>query len=359
MNKIKLVLPTILMLLVFVSSPSVLMGTTTVDSGVNDSKFIMKNKITMPIEEEAIRTTNTQNIRIVVSTTTDVISSRISEIIAPNYTPATNTSKVGLINSDYWFKPPMGLSAGDDTAKYGVWSNLSLTLSENDKKETESDATLGMGIIGADYQISPKILAGVALSYENNDQDTTFNLGHIDQDGISLIPYFGFLFNDMISFDVMGSYSWLNIDQDRLNGIENQSFDSKRWFISANVNGYYSINETTNLTAFAEYTFRNEDHEQKIFNKNETTELGTITVGTEIGRLINANFEAYANLAYSYDTTYEKMDILSYDRDAFTLGTGARLTVINNLSFDFNLTTELGREDQDQLTGMLNIRYAF
>ena len=312
------------------------------------------------LEKEATQITNNQNVRTSVKTTTSIITSRLSSIISPksNYVSGNKTQSVGSINSEYWLGAPMGLSAGDEAQKYGIWCNLSVTSTENDREETESDATLGMGILGADYRLSPKVLTGIALSYENNDQDTLFNNGHIDQDGITLIPYIAYLISEMASVDFTAGYAWLSVDQDRNNGPVS-SYDSERWFVSANLNGYYNINEKTNLTGTVGYTHSKEDQDGKSFNPEETTELGTLSFGTEIAYLATEKVETYANFGYSYDTTYEKVSTLEYDDNAFNLGVGMRVMARNDLSFDFSLSTELGRDDQDQFTGMFNVRYEF
>ena len=181
----------------------------------------------------------------------------------------------------------------------------------------------------------------------------------INKGSISLIPYFAYLINDMFSLDMTAGYAWLNVDQESDGSGAQSSFDSERWFISGNVHGYFNINEKTNLTITTGYTFSNEDQDKNSFNPEDTTELGTLSLGAEVAYLLNNKCEVYGSVAFTYDTTYEKPSTLSYDRDAFPLGGGVRFQPVKNFSIDVNVAAELGRDNQEQYTGMVNFRYDF
>ena len=351
----KMILTTIIA--VFTTYPTLLFATNPVDYIPEHIilGFEVADLLHGSIHQDAPQSDATEDLRTSATTINTIIRNRISTLIYryPSFfsihvpTSATN------------YDPMTGLSAGDDFQKYGLWSNLSFVSTENDKTETKFDSMLGLGILGVDYRLSPNLITGICVSYEDNDRDTLYNYGHIDKNGFTMSPYLAYIVNDIISIDAVASYSLLSIDQDGFNNNIVDSFDSERWSISAGIHGFYTINEKTNTLISVSYIFSNEDQDDNLFPDIETTELGTILLDAELDYRMSNNFETYMTFGYHYDTQYEEPIELSYDEEAFTLGVGLRLLAYNKYLFDFYFDTELGRDDQEQFSGMLNIRYEF
>ena len=256
-----------------------------------------------------------------------------------------------------------GLSAGDEPQAFGVWANGSGTVSKDTTESSEFDSTLGMGILGFDYMVTPDIVAGLAIGGEKTRVDTKYNNGRLDTSGFTLSPYFAVLINDYCSFNITGGYSWLNSDQNKLDGAITSSMDSNRWFGSANVYGYYYLGKL-NFTGIFSYTYSQEHIDEYTESDSNTIDslkakLGTVGLGVELGYQITDLSEIYSGIEYNYDTTFNEVPDISYDRDAFTIGVGFRTVFIDNISLDLNVSTMLGRDNQTETTGMINLRYDF
>ena len=313
----------------------------------------------------------TETMRTSVKQTTSLISTHIGQIFRfkrvskkPKQPTKLNQPKITLTNeknsSDNLLT---GLAAGDDMQTFGVWANGSGTIAEDTTESSEFDSTLAMGILGLDYMVSSNIVTGLAVGGERTRMNTKFNDGRLDTNGFTLALYFAMLVNEYCSFNITGGYSWLNSDQNKLNGTITGSMDLNRWFGTAMIYGYYDIGQF-NITGILGYTHSQENIDEYIESDNTLVdalkaELGTVTIGIELGYQVTDMVEIYSGVDYNYDTTYNEIADISYDRDAFTVGMGLRTSFINNISLDLNLSTMLGRDDQTETSGMINIRYDF
>ena len=145
-----------------------------------------------------------------------------------------------------------GLAAGDHLSGWGFWGSFNHT---NFQANLPINAAIGRVrydgdtnsvLFGADYAITERLVAGVALGYEDTEVFTFYNGGNNDSDGYTIAPYAAFLINNYLSIDVAAGYTQLEYDTDRVSlasaGTTNLgSFDSDRWFASANLNAFGQV----------------------------------------------------------------------------------------------------------------------
>ena len=311
----------------------------------------------------------TQTIRTAVTQTSKLVSGRISKIISPKpkgrVNNKSNLTMLDFNSSTLGSGVPTGMSAGGSPTKFGLWVNASFTNTDDDSIAAHSSADLLIMMLGADYKPTSKMVFGVALGYESGETETYFNTGEIDSDGISFTPYFAYLINNNFSFDLTGSYSWLDYDQFRTDGSGNRidsSLDSNRWFVSTALHAYKTLGNW-NVTGNLNYTISKES--QDAFEESNGTQinendvdLSTIGVGVETSYLINV-FEPYVSLGYNYDTDYDAIPGYDYDRDAFETTLGSRIYWTDNLSGELSWNKVIGRDDQSEDSFIFNIRYEF
>ena len=300
-----------------------------------------------PEEETPAEATITQTLRASVSVVTDMISGRISQLISPK--------RIAMLQGT-----ETGLAAGDTASGLAVWANISYTDFADSKAATESESNFSMAMLGMDYRLNDNMVVGCVMGYEDTESKTRYNAGWIDTDGLTIGPYFAWLINENFSIDLSAGYSWLESDQLR-NSTVSSDFDSERYFYSANLHGYYDINNF-NFVATVGYTFANNDADSYTENNGNRvasldTDLGTIGVGGEVA-YNGDHIQPYVNATYNYDTEYDDYGN-SYDRDAVNVGIGFRVQITESLTGDFQASSMLGRSSQEETSLMANVRYAF
>ena len=337
------------------------------------------------LEPPAVVVIPPQIMKTSVTQTSNLISKRISQINAPR--PSAGTVSINEHDT--------GISAGDTDQNFGIWANVSLTDSRDDRilrkttapyrgdlYQSDADFDLYNYIAGIDYKIADTVVIGVACSYEDID-DGTFAYASvkdriisknniIDSKGFTVAPYFSVKIADLLTIDLNGGYSWLEIDQNRIdNDLSPEpitsSLDSVRMFGSATTNLYYSIAKW-NIAASIGYLYAKEERDEYMESNRksvdeDTIELGQLSVGGEVSYVINT-VEPYLNLTYEYDTTYEEkvgedFEHANYDKSGFIVGGGVRFQLTDNLLGDFQATGIVDREDYDEFSVAVNLRYMF
>ncbi|MEE4355146.1 MAG: autotransporter outer membrane beta-barrel domain-containing protein, partial [Desulfococcaceae bacterium] len=186
-------------------------------------------------------------------------------------------------------------------------------------------------------------------------------------------------------------YSWISIDQKRkakndagddyLGYDISSSPDTERYFIALNANGYYKMDKW-NFTGTLGYIYAEE--EQDAFAESDGTRVSASTV--ELGQIYlkaEASYsfdsvEPYLNLGYEYDTTYDDENSSTFgkfieykdgasrereeeniDKDGFTAALGLRYLLLKTLQGDLQAAGIFGRDNYDEYTISLNLRYDF
>lgn len=330
-----------------------------------------------------------QTLKTAVRQTTALISKRIAKVIAPrSFTGKTSRKPDVSLDFDEY---GMGISAGDAEQRNGLWANIAIGESEDERLLTtigsgvrstlssDSKFDLNNYIVGIDHKLTNKTVVGVAISYERAEGTTGFNAGDMDSDGLIFSPYFATLIRDAFSFDLTAGLGWVDVDQKRNKdgskvpgaGVITASLESRRVFISASAKGYYN-RDRWNLTGNVSYLYAEE--EQHPFEESDgrtysrdvpsnTTHLGQIGVGGELSYVFDT-IEPYLNAAFEYDTTYDKdtsgSEDAIYDRNGVVLGAGFRFLLFSNaLVGDIQATKVFGRDDYDEHSIMGNLRFEF
>ena len=258
-----------------------------------------------------------------------------------------------------------GLAAGDQLSKFGLWANAGYADWEVDDRRTESDGDLTTLIIGADYRLAEPIVLGVSLAYEYSEIDADYNNGWLDQDGITIAPYLGVIFNNYLTFAATVGYTWLDIDQEREKGSGHDiksSLDASRFFGSVRLNGFYSINRF-NLTGALGCLYSQE--RQDSFTEEDgnrvgsnNVDLGQASLGVEISYSFDA-IEPYLATTLLYDFQYEDVENADYDDTSLEINPGVRFYLDNGFCADIQGGAILGRSDYDEFSIIANLRYQF
>lgn len=269
-----------------------------------------------------------------------------------------------------------GISAGDPAKGIGVWASYSYTDYENDFSQTPFEGRTHTALIGIDFMPSKNTIIGLAFGFEDSKTDTPFNQGEVETDGYTIAPYMGVSITDNVSADVSFGYSKLTNEQE-LALISpaiaqvNSEFDSKRWFATANLNGFYTHNNWLLSSQFGVLWTKNEQesYTETItglaavlsptrFITSRDSRLKQFHITGEAAYSID-QFEPYARVSYVRDFSRTSFNIIdpssptpppqpSNDKDDFLVGGGLRVFAANGFSGSFDYSKRLGREDLDE-----------
>lgn len=259
-----------------------------------------------------------------------------------------------------------GRAAGEGLADWGGWSpwiSYGHTWADNNLPSTLYDADQDNILFGMDYSYSDRLIFGISGGYENNDVDTTFNLGRMEVDGFTVAPYAAYLVNDNISIDAAFGYSDLSIDQVRTEPGGAQvtgNTDSSRWFVMSNLNAFKRYGDWF-LTGRAGVIYSEEEQDgftetggvtaQTVADRD--IDFGQFNIGGEAAYSVH-EVEPFASVFYEYD--FEQGDSAalnpnqvqrSRDDDQFRVSAGLRYFGSNGLSATLEWSRILDRENFD------------
>lgn len=189
-----------------------------------------------------------------------------------------------------------GLSAGDEfiksdnAKKIGVWTQGDYSIIDREETGLEMDGNSTLFVVGADYQITDHFKAGLAGAWEKADLTTTYNLGSVDSNGFSVIPYIGYDALENWTVDAAVGYSQVSYETMRSKDVSGQvtgSFNGKRVFASANATGDYKIGDFGILPKAGVFYLK---ERQEQFNESNgelveasTLNFGRFTFGSKVG----------------------------------------------------------------------------
>jgi len=262
----------------------------------------------------------------------------------------------------------MGRAAGDGLADWGGWSpwvSYSHTMADNDLPSTRYDADQDNILFGMDYSYSDKLIFGLSGGYENNDIDTSFNLGQMDVSGLTIAPYAAYMLTDNISIDASVGYSDMEIDQFRIEpggARVTGNTDSSRWFVMTNLNSFHRYGNWV-FTGRAGLVYSEE--EQDAFTETggvtaqavpeRDIEFGQINIGGEAAYSVHS-VEPFVSLFYEYDfeqgSTALKTNQVqpSNDDDDFRFATGLRFFSDAGISATMEYSKIIDRDNFDSDT---------
>ncbi len=299
--------------------------------------------------------------RIVVHSSS-VINDRLQHLLI-------KSKLVKLSSTGFNLNPAISAGDGFDN-EMGVWVSYDRSNFKNTFSRTKYKGDTNTFLVGFDYTISDEIVIGAAVAYEKSDIDTAFNQGNVTISGYSFLPYVGYLFNEHWNLNLSGGISHLKYDQYRLAGntrIDGDT-DSKRWFINANINGTWVIDDTWVISGNTGFTTANNN----IDRYNESTgaailgnksRLTTFTLGGEVAYMMNA-FEPYLSLNLNYDnkSTAGRLsgtEQPSSDRSDLLAVIGFRYYGDQGLSMTTELSKRFNRDNLEEYNLSVMARWDF
>jgi len=254
---------------------------------------------------------------------------------------------------------------------YGVWASYSYSDFDNDLSSTAFDGDRHSGLLGFDFAPWENTIFGLAAGYETSDIDTAFNLGNVEIDGFTIVPYFGYLFTDTWSVDFSFGYSSLDADQFRTSpttgAIITSDPDSDRWFGMLNLNGLTIWNNWIiggrMGTLWAKNTQDSFVESDGTFNTEVRSKLGTWSIGGDVAYSYG-EWEPFVRATYERDYSLTEIRVFtgpqpSNDRDDFLVGAGLRYFSAKGITGNFEWSKRLGRNHFDEDTFTFTIRADF
>lgn len=144
-----------------------------------------------------------------------------------------------------------GMAAGDHFFGLSFWGTFTATEFNGDVGIVGARAGNYNGdtksfMFGADKFVTDRLIAGLAIGYEDTEVFTLFNGGNNDSDGVTVVPYAAYLINDVLSFDAAFGYSFLDYGTNRISTVNGSTitggYDADRLFVSANLNASTMVN---------------------------------------------------------------------------------------------------------------------
>lgn len=265
-----------------------------------------------------------------------------------------------------------GLNAGDiQLGDVGIWLSYNYRDIENDFTATAFESHSHTAIGGIDFSPNDRMVFGLAFAYEYSDTDTTFNLGNLESDGFTIAPYFGVLLSDTWSLDASLGASFIDNDQFRTDPITaarvSSDPDTDRFFIAANLNGITYLDNWV-LGGRIGYLFAKSTTDDFIESNGTAvakrkTKLGQIRIGGDVAYSYQ-NWEPFISATYEYDYLLDEIVLVTgpqpaNDRDDILFATGFRYFNDSGFSSSFEYSKRFLREDFDEDSFSLSLRYDF
>jgi len=277
-----------------------------------------------------------------------------------------------LNESGFFLEGESGLNAGSSgLTGLGTWLSYNYTESENEFFRTAFEHERHTLVGGVDVSPGQRIVAGVAFAFETSDTDTAFNQGKLESDGFTLPPYLGGLLADNWGLDASFGGSLVSNDQFRTDpgtGARISSDpDSSRFYISANLNGMTVIDQWI-LDGRIGYLFARSKTEG--FTESNGTviadrvnKFGQFRIGGDVAYSFG-NWEPFVSALYEYDFQEDRIRLSAgpqpdNDRDDVFFSTGLRYYSDFGLSGSFEYASRFLREDFEEDSFSLTVRYDY
>lgn len=277
-----------------------------------------------------------------------------------------------LNENGFLFEQEGGLNAGDwQLENVGVWLSYNYSETENDFFRTAFESDRHTAVGGIDISPTDRMVAGLAFAWESSETETRFNQGNLESDGFTISPYFGVLLSD--SWSVDASFGISNIDNeqyrtDPASGVRISSNpDTDRYYLSINLNGISYIDNWI-FGGRAGVMFARSKTE-RFTESNGTqvgereTRLGQFRAGGDLAYSFE-NWEPYITGIYQYDFRMDEIELTSglqpaNDRDDLYFSTGMRFYGDTGLTANLEYSKQFLREDFDEDSFSLTIRYDY
>ena len=121
----------------------------------------------------------------------------------------------------------------------------------------EFDGSSRTGTLGFDVRPSDNLVVGVSVFAEGAMLDTFYNLGQVERDGYSVVPYAAYSFGQGTTVDALVGVTYLNGKISRANNAAEGNFDGYRAMTSLNAHHNYVLGAVL-LRGDVGYTYAHE-----------------------------------------------------------------------------------------------------
>lgn len=257
-----------------------------------------------------------------------------------------------------------GMAAGDAPGKWNAWGNVSQNSNRYDATlaavRTKSGADIWNVVLGADYRLDAKTVAGVSAAFDRG----TGTVGvaapvGTTTSGFALAPYIGYQVSDRLALDASLGLGKGN------SSIGAGRSDLSRAFVAGNATysywrGNWQVSGKAGLLWAHEKSSDIRNNGALVANTATTARLGQMRVGAEAGYWYGNGIQPYVGVSYSADVERSTQGNAPWDRDALLLTLG-----VNFFSLKDKITGGIVYSDEtlrshtrnSTLMGNLNIRF--
>jgi hypothetical protein len=264
--------------------------------------------------------------------------------------------------------PETGLAGAVQGSRWNAWAAYANTGVSYSWTPLDSGGHVHSVMLGADYRVAERWIAGLSLAADDTSIATRYNNGNITGNGYNLAPYVGWQISERWSLDAaagIGRASTSHVDNVALT---TGSADSSRRFGAVNLN-YSRWLGRWELAAKGTLIDAREKKEAFTLSNGtaiaeSTTRLGQLRLGGQVGYLAANGINPYIALAYVSDYRRDAQapiagqPLPANDRAGWMVAVGANLFSKGPLSGGLRWQTERRSEQkQDLLLVNLAIRF--
>tara|TARA_X000000950_G_scaffold101895_1_gene128651 strand:- start:4709 stop:5842 length:1134 start_codon:yes stop_codon:yes gene_type:complete len=304
-----------------------------------------------------------------------LVSSRVSTALGG--TGGVNVAANG-------FSASTGQSAGQSASPIGAWVSGSWSNIEDENVSTAFDGDVFSAMAGVDYRVTPKVVVGLSVGYEDLDIDTEYNgfgslEGSLEGDGYTIAPYIGGEIAPNVTASLTLGYSDVEYDTlryDPLTGAQiTGNTDADRYFVNAAVGGEHMYDENWRIRGNASVFFATEEKDgftevvsdgSTVANSDQDNDFGQVALDAKIGYVFDM-VEPYALVGVSYDFAKDEAPVAagqsrsSLDDEDFAakFGAGVDFNLGHNVTAGLEAYTVEFRDDYDEYTVSGGLRVEF
>lgn len=253
-----------------------------------------------------------------------------------------------------------------------VWTAGSITRVKKTDAGGEYSGSIKNGVVGYDYRLTPKLVAGLALGYENLSIDTQYNNGTVDADSGTVAPYVGYAITDWLVADMVLGYTKTRYHFTRSGETIKGDTDAQRWFGSINLNaqqrygdvvlrgglGYLRLREDQD--GYTETNGSQVSNTSLNFGQLRSTVGAGYNIETSWGSITPNSFVRFEfDLPKSHSVTLSNTSVSTTDRTGAVFGLGVDMQVGNDLTLNLSGSSTQFRQNTDAFTFAGGLRYSF
>lgn len=297
-----------------------------------------------------------------ISRTSFTQISAISSALSNRFlaTPNLQTGSIGM----------SGMAAATPGKAWNVWGNLT----DDTTKQNYLSATSNVvnnktnaltSVIGADYALSPALVAGVSASFDRATGDAYTN-GVKNNDlvnkGYTIAPYIGYAITKELALDAS-----LGFGQGELSQSGNVSADADRWFTGVNLN-YSTWMGTTQLSGKLGWLHGEEKYENasaagtSFNNTGAKNRIDQLRLGGQAAWWVSGGFMPYVGLTYLVEdrksTLIGATDPIGKDGWQWNVGMNF-LSLASGVTGGIAYLHQTGRDNQKNQQVVANISIRF